>query len=97
MKEETLAEAPTDSGSAPYSATIDAPFVGTLYMAPGPGKESFVKEGDEVEAGDKVCIVEAMKLFNEITAPKKCRIVKIIATDGGAVDKGQQLIGIEEL
>jgi len=50
-----------------------------------------------VEAGGKVCIVEAMKLFNEITAPKKCRIVQIIAADGQAVEKGQPLIGIEEL
>ena len=97
IKEEVSAEKQAESGSASYSETIDAPFVGTLYLTPGPGKDKLIKEGDEVEAGDKVCIVEAMKLFNEITAPKKCRIVKIIATDGGAVDKGQQLIGIEEL
>jgi len=88
---------PEESDSASYSATIDAPFVGTLYFAPGPGKDNFIKEGDEVEAGDKVCIVEAMKLFNEITASKKCRIVQIIAADGQAVEKGQPLIGIEEL
>jgi oxaloacetate decarboxylase alpha subunit len=97
VKEEVPAEKPTESGSASYSETIDAPFVGTLYLAPGPGKDKFIKEGDEVEAGDKVCIVEAMKLFNEITAPKKCRIVKIIAIEGEAVEKGQPLIGIEGL
>ncbi|MBN2321757.1 MAG: pyruvate carboxylase subunit B [Acidobacteria bacterium] len=94
---EAPAEKSAESGSAPYSATIDAPFVGTFYLAPGPGKANFIKEGDEVEAGDRICIVEAMKLFNEITAPKKCRIVQIIAADGQAVEKGQSLIGIEEL
>ncbi len=96
-KGESSEGTPEESGAAAYSATIDAPFVGTLYFAPGPGKDNFIKEGDEVEAGDKVCIVEAMKLFNEITAPKKCRIVKKIATDGDSVEKGQPLIGIEEL
>jgi oxaloacetate decarboxylase (Na+ extruding) subunit alpha len=80
-----------------YSATIDAPFVGTLYFSPGQGKPHFSKVGDTVEAGAKVCIVEAMKLFNEITAPKRCRIVKFLANDGDAVEKGQPLIGIEEL
>ncbi len=79
-----------------YKETIDAPFVGTFYMAPGPGKPDFVKVGDVVEAGATICIVEAMKLFNEITAPKKCRIVQILATDGEGVEKGQSLIGIEE-
>ena len=97
VKEEIAAEKPMESGSASYSETIDAPFVGTLYLASGPGKDKFIKEGDKVEAGDRVCIVEAMKLFNEITAPKKCRIVKIIANEGEAVEKGQPLIGIEGL
>jgi oxaloacetate decarboxylase alpha subunit len=94
------AEAPegkAPESAAAYAETIDAPFVGTLYMAPGPGKDKFVKEGDVVEAGAKVCIVEAMKLFNEITAPKKCRIVKFLAADGSTVEKGQPLVGIEEV
>jgi oxaloacetate decarboxylase alpha subunit len=86
-----------DEVAAEYSSTIDAPFVGTLYLAPGPGKDDFVKEGDVVEAGGKVCIVEAMKLFNEITAPKKCKIVKILGTAGQAVEKGLPLIGIDVL
>ncbi len=80
-----------------FSRTINAPLVGTFYSAPGPGKPSFVKEGDIVEAGAKVCIVEAMKLFNEISSPVKCRIVKVLIKDGQAVDKDQPLIGIEEL
>ncbi len=80
-----------------YTETINAPFVGTLYLSPGPGKPHFIKEGDVVNQGDKVCIVEAMKLFNEITAPKRCRIVKILVEDGKSVEKGQPLIGIEAL
>jgi len=92
---ETAAEAKPKE--AAYSGTINAPFVGTLYLSPGPGKSQFVKEGDVVEKGAKVCIIEAMKLFNEITAPKRCRIVKILGADGAAVEKGQPLLGIEEI
>jgi oxaloacetate decarboxylase (Na+ extruding) subunit alpha len=80
-----------------YSKTIDAPFVGTLYYSPGPGKPQLIQEGDIVDAGAKVCIVEAMKLFNEITAPKRCRIVKMLVAGGQPVEKGQPLLGIEEL
>jgi oxaloacetate decarboxylase (Na+ extruding) subunit alpha len=78
-----------------YKLTINAPLVGKFYISPGPGKPAFVKEGDTVNAGDKVCIVEAMKLFNEINAPIKCRIVKILAEDGKTVQKGEPLVAIE--
>ncbi|MCL2218740.1 MAG: pyruvate carboxylase subunit B [Chitinispirillia bacterium] len=80
-----------------FSKTIKAPLVGTYYSAPGPGKSAFVREGDIVEKGAKVCIVEAMKLFNEISAPVRCKIVKMLVTDGTAVDKDQPLFGIEEI
>jgi acetyl-CoA carboxylase biotin carboxyl carrier protein len=80
-----------------WSRTIDAPLVGKFYLSPGPGKSAFVKEGDTVNAGAKVCIVEAMKLFNEITAPVKCKIVKILAADGAAVQKNTPLLAIEEI
>ena len=89
--------AKTAGTAATYAETIDAPFVGTLYLSPGPGKSHFIKEGDTVDAGVKVCIVEAMKLFNEITAPKRCRVVKILVADGQSVEKGQHLMGIEAL
>jgi oxaloacetate decarboxylase (Na+ extruding) subunit alpha len=79
-----------------YKKTINAPLVGKFYSSPGPGKAVFVKEGSIVEAGSKVCIVEAMKLFNEINAPVKCKIVKILAKDGDIVQKDQPLVGIEE-
>jgi oxaloacetate decarboxylase alpha subunit len=77
--------------------SINAPLVGTFYTSPGPGKPRFVKEGDIVNAGDKVCMVEAMKLFNEISAPQKCRIIKFLIADGQHVDKDQPLIAIEDV
>jgi oxaloacetate decarboxylase (Na+ extruding) subunit alpha len=80
-----------------YKRTINAPLVGKFYLSPGPGKSPFVKEGDVVNAGDKVCIVEAMKLFNEITAPVKCKIVKILDEEGKTVEKDQPLVAIEEV
>jgi oxaloacetate decarboxylase alpha subunit len=80
-----------------YKRTINAPLVGKFYRSQGQGKLPFVKEGDTVEAGAKVCIVEAMKLFNEIAAPVKCRIVKVLAEDGKGVEKDQPLFAIEEL
>ena len=82
--------------AAGYSRTINSPIVGTFYGAPGAGKPRFVKEGDVVEAGEKVCIVEAMKLFNEIVAPVKCTIIAVLAEDGMHVEKDQPLVAIEE-
>ena len=77
-----------------YARTINAPLVGAFYTTGGPGKPAFVKPGDTVKAGATVCIVEAMKLFNEIKAPADCTIVEILVKDGATVEKGQPLIGI---
>ena len=57
----------------------------------------YVSEGEQVSQGTVLCIVEAMKLFNEINAPAKCKIVKFLVKDGQAVEKGQPLIGIDVL
>ena len=77
--------------------TIDAPLNGTFYASPGPGKPEFVKEGDTVKAGDLVCIVEAMKLFNQIKAPFDCKIVKFLVQRGAAVEKGRPLVAVEKV
>jgi oxaloacetate decarboxylase alpha subunit len=77
--------------------SIKAPLVGTFYSTGGPGKPKFVHPGDVVEAGAKVCIVEAMKLFNEIVAPVKCKILQVLVEDGKQVEKDQPLISIEEI
>jgi oxaloacetate decarboxylase (Na+ extruding) subunit alpha len=80
---------------APKGPTIDAPLNGTVYFSTGPGKPLLVKEGDTVKEGVPVCIVEAMKLFNQIKAPRNCRIVKILVEHGKPVEKGQPLVSIE--
>ncbi len=93
--------APVATPSAPvaptYSKTIDAPLVGTFYTTGGPGKPKLTQEGAIVKKGDKVCIVEAMKLFNEIEAPCNCKIIKFLAKDGESLSKGQPLVAIEEV
>lgn len=91
--EEKTAAAPAEI----EGPTIDAPLNGTFYASPGPGKPVFVHEGDTVEEGNPVCIVEAMKLFNEIKAPCNCKIVKMLAEHGDAVQKGTPLVAIEEI
>ncbi len=80
---------------AGYANTINAPLVGTFYASAGPGKPPFVKPGDSVKAGDVVCIVEAMKLFNEIKASEDCIIDAIFVTDGTLVKKGQPMLGLK--
>lgn len=82
---------------APKGPSIDAPLNGTFYRASGPGKANFAEEGDTVKAGDTVCIVEAMKLFNQIKAPSKCKIVKFLVGHGDAIEKGQPMAIIEKL
>ncbi len=74
---------------------ITAPLNGTFYNSGGPGQQPFVKEGDTVKAGDVVCIVEAMKLFNQIKAACDARIVGILAKHGEPVKKGQPLISYQ--
>ena len=74
---------------------IVAPLTGTLYRRPGAGKLDFAKEGDVVEAGTVICSVEAMKLMNDIVAPRKCRIVKFLAEHDANVVKGQPLVKID--
>ncbi len=77
--------------AAPAGPTIDAPLNGTFYRTPGPGKPNFADEGAAVKPGDAVCVVEAMKLFNQIKASKACRIVQFLVQHGDHVTKGQPL------
>jgi acetyl-CoA carboxylase biotin carboxyl carrier protein len=66
--------------------TIKSPMIGTFYRSAGPDKPTFVNVGDEVNPGKTVCIIEAMKLFNEIECDVKGRIVKILANDATPVE-----------
>ena len=74
---------------------VESPMVGTFYSAPSPGASSFVKEGDQVKEGETLCIVEAMKLMNEIKAPASGTIKKINAKDAMPIKKGDVLMIIE--
>ena len=85
------------SASAPEEALheVKSPIVGTFYESPSPGAPPFVKVGDQVEVGQVLCIVEAMKLMNEIEADAAGEIVKRIATSGQPVEYGQPLFAIK--
>ncbi len=89
----TTAEAPVvESGE-----TINSPIVGTFYRKPSPEADLFVEVGTIVEAGQTVCLVEAMKLFNEIEAEFKCKIVEILKDDAAPVEFGEPLFRVERL
>jgi acetyl-CoA carboxylase biotin carboxyl carrier protein len=73
---------------------VKSPIVGTFYESPSPGAPAFVKIGDQVEAGQVLCIIEAMKLMNEIEADVAGEVVKRIAASGQPVEYGQSLFAI---
>jgi acetyl-CoA carboxylase biotin carboxyl carrier protein len=75
--------------------TVKSPMVGTFYRSSSPGAASFVEMGTEVKEGDTLCIIEAMKILNEIEADKSGRISKILCENGQAVEYGQPLFIIE--
>jgi len=75
--------------------TINAPLNGTFYRSNGPGKPEFAKEGDSLKAGEALCIVEAMKLFNQIKADKPLKVVKFLVEHGTVVSKGQPLAVVQ--
>ena len=74
---------------------IAAPMVGTFYTASAPDTDDYVKEGDTVKKGDVLCIVEAMKLMNEVKAEFACKIVEIVAKNAEAVEFGQAMFKVE--
>lgn len=74
---------------------VKSPMVGTFYRASSPGAKAFVEVGDTIKQGDTVCIVEAMKILNEIEADRSGVVTKILAQDGQAVEYGQALILVE--
>ena len=74
---------------------VTAPMVGTFYAAPTPGAKAFVDIGDEVKAGQVLCIIEAMKMMNQIEADKGGRVTSVMAQNGDPVEFGQPLFVIE--
>jgi len=75
--------------------TINSPIVGSFYRKPSPEADSFAEVGAIVEAGQTVCLVEAMKLFNEIEAEFKCKIIEILKDDAAPVEFGEPLFKVE--
>lgn len=75
--------------------TIKSPMIGTFYRSAGPDKDAFVSVGSMVQKGDKVCIIEAMKLFNEIEAEVSGKIVKVLVDDASPVEYDQPLFLVE--
>ncbi len=94
------ASAPAAQQSAPAAETVSgniitSPIVGTFYASPSPDKPAFVKVGDSVNTGDVVCIIESMKLMNEINSEFSGKVAEIYAKDGQPVEYGQKLMRIE--
>lgn len=99
--ESAAAVAPTSAAPAAPASTeaplheVKSPIVGTFYESPSPGSPPFVKAGDVVEVGQVLCIVEAMKLMNEIESDVAGEVVKRIANSGQPVEYGQPLFSIK--
>ena len=102
--------APAQMAAAPVAAQADAPaavtsngneivspIVGTFYSAPSPDASVYVKEGDVVKKGQTLCIVEAMKIMNEIEAEYDCKIVKIVGQNGVPVEFGETIFVVEPM
>jgi acetyl-CoA carboxylase biotin carboxyl carrier protein len=85
------------SGPALGNRYVTSPIVGTFYKAPSPKADPYVKDGDKVNKGQVLCIIEAMKLMNELEAEFPCEIVKIIAGNAQPVEFGEPLFEVKPL
>ncbi|SFF11676.1 acetyl-CoA carboxylase biotin carboxyl carrier protein [Paracidovorax wautersii] len=96
-----VAAAPAAAAPAPEAApaqtghVVKSPMVGTFYRASSPGAKAFVEVGSQVKEGETICIIEAMKILNEIEADKSGTITRILGENGQAVEYGQPLFVIE--
>jgi acetyl-CoA carboxylase biotin carboxyl carrier protein len=88
------ASVPTAAPPAEELHMVKSPIVGTYYESPSPGSPPFVKPGDHVDAGQVLCIVEAMKLMNEIEADVAGEIVKVLVKNGQPIEYNQELFAI---
>ncbi len=97
IKEEIVSSVPTkvETKEEKKYHVIKSPLVGTFYRAPSPGAPPFVEEGDIVSKGQVVCIIEALKVMNEIESDVDGRVVKILVENGQPVEYGQELMYIE--
>jgi len=91
---ESARESAVEAGRAEDLHIVKSPIVGTFYSAPSPGSEPFVKAGDYVEAGQILCIIEAMKLMNEIESDAGGEVTRIFVENGQPVEYGEPLFAI---
>ena len=91
----TVAELPAPVAAAPTGHVVKVAMVGTFYRSSSPGAKAFVEVGSQVKEGETVCIIEAMKILNEIEADKSGTVTKILGENGQAVEYGQPLFVIE--
>jgi acetyl-CoA carboxylase biotin carboxyl carrier protein len=90
------AAAAEEADAAPRAdQTVTAPMVGTFYSSPAPGSKSFVEIGSEVKVGQTLCIIEAMKMMNQIESDKTGKVVSVLVKSGDPVEFGQPLFVIE--
>jgi acetyl-CoA carboxylase biotin carboxyl carrier protein len=88
------AAAETSSDDSKY-VTVKSPIIGTFYRSPSPDKDPFINVGDTIAVGDAVCIIEAMKLFNEIESEVSGKIVKVLVDDSSPVEYDQPLFLVD--
>lgn len=89
------APAPKPASDDSKYITIKSPMIGTFYRSPGPDKASFVNIGDDIKTGKVICIIEAMKLFNEIESEVSGKIVKVLVDDATPVEYDQPLFLVD--
>lgn len=94
-KGELAAQPPAQAKAEIGGEPVISPMVGTFYRSPSPGKPNFVEEGDVVKKGDIVCIIEAMKLMNEIEAPFNGKVTSILIDNAQPVEFGEKLLFIQ--
>ncbi|MGL4947453.1 MAG: acetyl-CoA carboxylase biotin carboxyl carrier protein [Cetobacterium sp.] len=92
---ETYIEPETESENVIEGIEIVSPMVGTYYSTPSPDSEPFVKLGDKIEIGDTICIVEAMKMMNEVKSTVSGTVISVKALDGKVVKKGEILFMVK--
>jgi acetyl-CoA carboxylase biotin carboxyl carrier protein len=86
---------PAAAAPADNSATLNSPMVGTFYRSPSPDAKAFIEEGDKIAVGQVYCIIEAMKLMNEVKSEVAGKVVKILIQNGQAVEFNQPLIVVD--
>ena len=93
--EDTTTKSSTTEEKASNNIIIKSPMIGTFYRSPNPESDPFVSEGDTIKPGQTICIIEAMKLFNEIESEVTGKVVKVLANDSSPVEFDQPLFEID--